>query len=176
MSGRFISVVAAGVLVLSAGVSRATSVLYNINGTGAAEVTAGGVPNQGDPDGSAIGSLELDNIAGTATLNITLNNIDLTTLSGNHVHNAPATTTGGIVLDFGDPDNIRTGSVLSGTISGLNTTTISNVFANPTNFYYNIHNGAFPGGALRSQLPEPASLGLLAMASLTLIRRRRADR
>jgi len=136
-------------------------------------------PNQGDLDGTATGTLTLNDngtsvgSTGFATLQITLANIDLTTLSGNHIHNAPATTTGAIVLDFGDPDTIRTNSVLSGTISGLSSATIDNVFANPTQFYYNIHNGAFPGGAVRSQLPEPGAVGMIALATLAALRRRK---
>jgi hypothetical protein len=160
---------AAGLLAARA---HATQVTYSINGNGFNEVTAGGTPGQGDPDATDVGTLTLDDVAGTATLNITLANLDLTTLSGHHIHNAPATTTGAIVLDFGDPDTIRSGSVLSGTITGLSTATIDNVFANPTNFYYNIHNGQFPGGAVRSQLPEPGSMALMALGGLSLLRRR----
>jgi hypothetical protein len=159
--------------------ARAASVTYNINATGAAEVTAGGTPNQGDPDGSAVGTVTLDNGTGSgntgfATLQLTLTNIDLTNLTGNHIHNAPANTTGAIVLDFGDPDTIRTNNILSGTINGLSSATIDNVFANPTNFYYNIHNSTFPGGAVRSQLPEPGALSLLALGGLALLRRGRS--
>ncbi len=146
---------------------------YSINATGAAEVTAGGVPNQGDPDGSAIGFIIFDNVAGSAQVSLNLANIDLTTLSGHHIHQAPATTTGGIVLDLGDPDTIRTGSVLSGTITGLSTATINNINASPTGFYYNLHNTAFPGGAVRSQLPEPASLSFVALVTMGLMARRR---
>jgi hypothetical protein len=154
--------------------------VFNINADGAKEVTAGGVPNQGDPDGTAIGTLTLDEgtgsgNTGSATFNLTLANLDLTTFSGHHIHQAPSTTTGPIVLDFGDPDTIRTGSLLSGTVSGLPAATILNVFANPTGFYYNLHNGPFPGGAVRDQLvPEPSALALLAFGvSGLLIRRRR---
>ena len=147
---------------------------FNINGNGANEVTAAGVPNQGDPDGTDVGTLMLDNVAGSATFNILLTNIDLTNLTGHHIHQAPSTTTGGIVLDFGDPDTVRTGSQLSGTVSGLSTTVITNVFNSPTGFYYNIHNGAFPNGAVRSQLPEPSSFAALALAGAALLRRRRA--
>jgi hypothetical protein len=157
----------------------AASVIYNINADGAKEVTSGGIPNQGDPDATSIGTLLLDNGTGSgttgfATFNLTLSNIDLTALTGHHVHQAPATTTGGIVLDFGDPDNIRSGSVLSGTITGLNAATITAIFANPTNFYYNTHNGVFPGGAVRDQLvPEATSAALLLLGAGGLLTSRR---
>jgi hypothetical protein len=157
----------------------AASVIYNINADGAKEVTSGGIPNQGDPDGTSIGTLLLDNgtglgTTGFATFNLTMFNIDLTTLSGHHVHQGAATTTGSIVLNFGDPDNIRSGSVLSGTITGLSAATITEIFANPTNFYYNLHNGDFPAGAVRDQLvPEPASAALLLLGAGGLLSSRR---
>ena len=96
----------------------------------------------------------------------------LEALEGREVPTIP-TWTGAVSTDFGDPDNIRTGGVLSGTITGLSTTTINSVFASPTNFYYNLHNGSFPAGAVRDQLPEPASVGLLATGAGLLLRRRR---
>src|SRR5688572_4637090 len=120
----------------------ATFLTFNITATGLEEVTNAGVPNQGDLDGSALGTLRLDNgtgsgTTGSATITLTLSNIDITTLSGHHVHEAPATGNGPIRLDFGDPDTIRSGSALSGTITGLSATMITNIFANPSGFYYN---------------------------------------
>src|SRR3954451_3964434 len=88
---------------------------YGIQATGAKEVTAGG---SGDLDGSATGTLVLNNgtgsgTTGSATLTITLTNIDINTLSGHHIHMGSSTTSGNIVLDFGDPDTVRTGSLLT---------------------------------------------------------------
>jgi hypothetical protein len=169
-------------VVLALSSARGTQVIYNINANGMKEVTAGGVPNQGDLDGTAVGTLLLDNgtgigTTGSATFSLTLSNIDITTLTGHHIHIGAPTTTGTIVLDFGDPDNIRTGSLLSGTITGLSATQITTIFATPTNFYYNIHNGAFPSGAVRDQLvPEPTSMILTlggAVGLFAFSRRRR---
>ena len=154
---------------------------FNINADGIKEVNAGGVPGQGDLDGTAIGTLQLTSngptgSTGTATLNITMTNIDLTNFTGHHIHQAPSTTTGSIVIDFGDPDTIRTGNLLSGTISGLPNATILAAIATPSGFYYNLHNGTFPAGAVRDQLtpvPEPTSLCLAGAAAAALALRRR---
>jgi hypothetical protein len=178
----------AATVLLSAGAfvpaGRTAMVTFNITATGIEEVTAGGVPNQGDLDGTAMGTLTLNNgtgsgTTGSATFSLTLSNIDLSNLTGHHIHQAPATTTGTIVLDFGDPDAIRSGDVLTGMISGLSATIITSIFANPSGFYYNLHNGAFPSGAVRDQLvaiPEPGGVSLLILGAVTLIGRRRREK
>ena len=165
-----------------AGPARGAQTTYTIFAGGESEVTSAGVPNQGDLDGSAIGTVTLDNGTGTgstgsATINLTVALID-GSFSGHHIHQAPATTTGPIVLDFGDPDTILTGSAtagtLSGTITGLPAATITNIFNNPTGFYYNLHTSPnFPGGAVRSQLPEPGAISVLALAGAFALQRRR---
>jgi hypothetical protein len=174
------SIFIGGVMAFSS--ARAAQATFNINANGAKEVTSGGVPNQGDLDGSATGTIVLNNgtgsgTTGSSTFSLTLSNIDLTTLSGHHIHIGATTTTGSIVLDFGDPDAIRTGNVVSGTISNLSATQITNILANPTNFYYNLHNGAFPGGAVRDQLvPEPTSTVLVFAGAVGLFALKRPRR
>ena len=176
---------AGAVLVVLAAVAsnaRANSVSFPIAANGAQEVNAAGVPNQGDTNGTAVGTIVLDNgtgsgNTGSATFNLTVSNID-GSFSGHHIHQAPATTTGSIVVDFGDPDTILTGTAtsgtLSGTITGLPAATITNVFNNPTGFYYNLHTTPnFPGGAVRHQLPEPGSAVLVGLGALGLLARRR---
>src|SRR4051794_10511266 len=85
------AIVAASFILLAAVPAFGTSQTFNINANGAKEVTVAGVPNQGDLDGSAQGTLILNNGTGTgttgsATFNITISNVDLTTLSGHHIH------------------------------------------------------------------------------------------
>jgi hypothetical protein len=175
---------ATAAVLAGATTARADTQTFVINANGAKEVNAAGVPNQGDPDGTAIGTLLLDSGTGVgstgfATFSITMTNIDLTTLSGHHIHQAATTTTGPIVIDFGDPDTIRTGNLLTGTITGLPAPTIAAALATPSNFYYNLHNGSFPSGAVRDQLtpvPEPGTLLLAGSAAAGFVawRRRRS--
>ena len=40
----------------------------------------------------------------------------------------------------------------SGCVSGQDTAVLARLRATPTNFYINVHNGPFPGGAIRGQL------------------------
>jgi hypothetical protein len=62
-----------------------------------------------------------------------------------------------------------------GTLISSVTTRVANALAInaiPTNFYVNIHNGPFPGGAVRGQLgvvPEPGTLALLAVGLAGLV-------
>lgn len=139
---------------------------FNINANGAKEVTSTGTPNQGDVDGTAIGTITFDNgtgsgNTGSAIINLTLTNLDTGTidLTGHHIHQAPSTTTGPIVIDFGDPDTIRSGNTLSGTITGLPAATITSLMANSSGFYYNLHNAQFTGGAVRDQLGDASQTG-----------------
>lgn len=172
----------AGCAMLAAGVpvSRAAQAIFSITANGAKEVNSAGSPNQGDVDGTAVGTIRFDNgtgagSTGSAVINLTLSNLDVGTidLTGHHIHQAPSTTTGSIVIDFGDPDTIRSGNTLSGTITGLPAATITSLLNGPSGFYYNLHNAQFTGGAVRDQLPEPGGLGLLGLAAGGLLARRR---
>ena len=179
---RFLGIISFVALCLSASVSLAASITYSINADGIKEVNSSGVSN-GDPNGSAIGTILLDNGTGSgttgfATINLSLTNID-PTLSGHHIHEGPTTTTGPIRLNLGDPNTILTGSSASGTLSGtilnLDAVIIGNIFANPTAFYYNLHSTpTYPGGAVRDQLiPEPGTYALLACGAFALVLLRR---
>ena len=132
--------------------------------SGAQEVLAGA----GDPDGTGLANLYIDNVGLTIDWNIMVDGI-LLPLTGAHIHSAAAGINGPVVVNF-----------LS-QLNGMNLfdSDLAGVLANPTNFYVNLHNAEFRGGALRGQLsaaaiPEPAMLGLfgLGLSALVLGRRR----
>lgn len=110
--------------------------------TGAAEV-----PNAGDPDGAG---LAVVTIAGT-TINYTVfhQNIAAPTLA--HIHRGAAGVPGPVVVDF----NVNT--LAGGQATGVAQSLINEILANPSGFYVNVHNGDFPGGAIRGQLAAPPS-------------------
>ena len=134
------------------------------------------VPLAADRDGYGIASVSIDNVASTVSWAILAVNIELP-LTGAHIHNAPVGVNGPVKVDFS--------AALTG--SGLFDVDLASI--TPTtagDWYVNLHNAIYPGGAIRGQLeyvgtanvvPEPetyalmlAGLGVVALAT----RRRRA--
>lgn len=105
-------------------------------GTGAAEV-----PGPGDADGSGMAVFT----GGDAGLNYAamVQNIDAPNAS--HIHRGASTVAGLVVITLASsyPDNMATGTV------AVADTLIQEIVGNPTNFYFNVHNAAFPNGAIR---------------------------
>jgi len=103
-------------------------------------------PSQtGDTDGTGNAALTFDSATGQVCYNLTVANIDAPTAA--HIHAGAAGSTGAVVVDFGLP-----------VVLGANTCVMSTpaqvqaIVADPMNFYMNVHNGAFPDGAIRAQV------------------------
>jgi hypothetical protein len=111
--------------------------------TGAAEVTAGGVPNQGDLDGSGTASLRVNPGLGEVCWTIEVDENTVDPITAAHIHAAPSTTTGPIVV----PLNPYTGGC-----TDVTRELALAIILDPSSYYVNVHNGPFPGGALRGQL------------------------
>ena len=111
------------------------------------------VPNTGDPDG-----------AGLAVVTITGTTISYTVLHQNiaaptmaHIHRGAAGVAGPVVVDF----NVNT--FVNGQANSVAQSLIDEIRANPSGFYVNVHNGDFPGGAIRGQLAAPSDEGSRTM-------------
>ena len=128
------------------------------------------VPGPGDTDGFGSGTLTVYP-DGTIEWDFTYGNIGAPT--GMHIHGP----NGGVGQSAGVFEGL--GIATTGgpnTLIGSKTTSTTNaaaLLADPNDFYVNIHNSEFGGGALRSQVPEPGSAALLAVASAGLLVRRR---
>lgn len=115
--------------------------------TGEAEVTAAGVPNQGDLDGTGTAHLTLNQGQGEICYELHVSGIAPATAA--HIHVGASTTTGPVVVPLAAPT--------SGSSSGCATVDpalIKAIRQNPENYYVNVHNAEFPGGALRGQLSK----------------------
>jgi hypothetical protein len=157
---RKLSLLAGGLVVLGmAGAANATLFTFDVFMTGAQEA-----PGPGDADGFGEALMTIDDSFAPPRISwlFSPNNIAFP-LSGAHIHQAPFGVQGSVVVNFS--------AQLSG--SGLADADLVNVLANPAGFYVNLHNSFFPNGAIRGQLPEPASMSLLALGGLAILRRRK---
>lgn len=104
-------------------------------------MTAQGVPNQGDLDGSGTARLWVNPGKSRVCWKIRVAKVD--PISAAHIHVGSSTTTGPVVV----PLNPYTG--------GCTTVTRDLALAlikSPGSYYVNVHNAPYPAGALRGQL------------------------
>lgn len=131
-------------------------------------------PDAGDPDGLGSGSVSIDTIANTVSWSFLLNNVAMP-LSGAHIHAGPAGVAGPVIVNFSA--QLAGANLFDADLASINP-------GNAANFYLNVHNAAFPGGAVRGQLqfvgsvaavPEPSTYGLLVagLGAIGLWARRR---
>ena len=115
--------------------------------TGEAEVTAAGVPNQGDLDGTGTAELTINVGQGRICYSIEVSGI--APAAAAHIHEAPATTTGPIVVPLQAPTD---GS--SSACATVDRELAKEILKSPADYYVNVHNADFPAGALRGQLSK----------------------
>jgi CHRD domain len=117
-----------------------------------AELTGAQEVPPADPDGSARGSLRIDVDDGEVCFAFKWHDIGTPTLG--HIHNAPAGVNGPIVvglLDGFTPDELEQDDDARACVSA-DPALLADIVANPDQYYLNIHNARFPGGAVRGQL------------------------
>lgn len=113
--------------------------------TGAAEVNASGVPNQGDPDGTGTARIIVNSGQQRVCYELTVANIATPTAA--HIHRAPPTLPGPVVVPLGTP---VTGSS-SGCVEVTRELALA-ILKRPAEYYVNVHNAFYPSGAVRGQL------------------------
>lgn len=108
--------------------------------TGAAER-----PGPGDPDGTGTAAFRINPGQGEVCYTLSVRNIEAATLA--HIHRAPPTAAGPIVVHLNAPTN---GS--SSGCAAVSRTLARELIQTPEAFYVNVHNTPFPAGAVRGQL------------------------
>ena len=110
--------------------------------TGAAEV-----PGPGDADGTGTAEISVNPGQNQVCYKLVVANIAPATAA--HIHEAPPTAAGPVVVTLGAPTN--------GTSSGCVTVTRAlalEILKRPADYYVNVHNAPFPAGAVRGQLAK----------------------
>ena len=104
------------------------------------------VPTKGDPNGRGEARVfGIDNEANTLCYVIEVEKIEPTTAA--HIHEAPEGVAGDVVVTLARPtDGDSAGCVA--------TPLAAEILANPGDYYVNVHNEEYPGGAVRGQLSD----------------------
>lgn len=110
--------------------------------SGAAEV-----PGPGDADGKGTAELRVNPGQGSVCYSVTYSGIDAP--SAAHIHTGAAGVAGGVVV----PLKVGAGGAIEG-CAGVTREQAMALIQSPETFYVNLHNAAFPGGAIRGQLSK----------------------
>jgi hypothetical protein len=106
-------------------------------------------PGGGDPDGSGLATLWLNYGAGTFCWDVSWENIDEPTAG--HVHIGAAGVAGPPVIPFVDP----AGAFAASGCQQVDQTLLKAIIHDTDGYYVNLHNAAYPDGAIRGQLTDP---------------------
>ena len=164
MRGRLVSgaiaaaVVATGLSVYTIGgvaVAGHTNTIAKAKLTGAQEV------KKGDPDGrGSVSVFGIDGDTKTLCYVLRVKKIDLTGTAA-HIHKGAKGKAGPIVANLAGPgdgnaaDCLTVGETLaSGAKAFPSKVKAADILKNPQNFYVNVHNAAYPDGAIRGQLSK----------------------
>ena len=117
--------------------------------TGEAECNSAGTAcDLGDLDGTGTITLYVNPGQKRICYDLTLAGIDMPTAA--HIHVAPAGRAGPVVIPLPAPP-LGTSSACAPATSRQ----LAALISKPSNYYYNVHNATYPGGALRGQLGRP---------------------
>ena len=105
------------------------------------------VPGPGDADGT--GMIDARVNPGQGTFCYTLNVSDIDPAAAAHIHEAPAGEAGPVVITLEAPtDGMSEGCV------DISRELAMELVQSPEDYYANVHNPAFPAGAVRGQLSK----------------------
>lgn len=108
------------------------------------------VPGPGDPNGKGVASLDVYD-AGLVCYTLKVQAIEAPTAA--HIHEAPAGVAGPVVVDLRIDLAERQGNRLTYCANAAEEIA-ADIRANPSDYYVNVHNPTYPGGAIRGQLGD----------------------
>lgn len=113
---------------------------FTVSLTGAEEV-----PGPGDEDGRGTARITLREDSNQVCYELSVQSIEAATAA--HIHTGVAGQAGGVAVMLDAPAQ----GTSQGCVS-VEPTLLQEIGRNPANYYVNVHNGAFPQGAMRGQL------------------------
>ena len=131
---------AAALLASTGNAQQQVTKRFTIPLTGEEEVAPGG-----DPDGTGTAAVRINTRAGMLCYTLVVRGIEPATAA--HMHEAPAGSAGPVVVHMKAPTNGR-----SSGCERIGTELAQEILAAPEDYYVNVHNDPYPGGALRGQL------------------------
>ncbi len=148
---------AAAGLAVQAGVAAAghTNTVLEASLDGRSEVAtdATNSKNVGDPNGR--GEAYVFGIDGDPTTLCYVLTVDkIAPATAAHIHEGPAGENGPVVVNLAAPADGNAADCLTEGEAGkfVGDQTVADILANPEDYYVNVHNAEFPGGAVRGQL------------------------
>lgn len=109
-------------------------------------------PGGGDPDGSGAAVAELKVRKGKLCWGLEWKKIDKPTAA--HIHHGKKGVDGPVEITLFEGE--KTGKSAEGCAKGIEKKLLKKIKEHPRAHYVNVHNGEFPGGAIRGQLILPA--------------------
>ena len=104
-------------------------------------------PGGGDADGAGMATVRINPGQGQLCFELSATNIDAATAA--HVHVGAAGVNGAVVVPLTAP----TSGTSSGCVS-IARDLATKIIRSPSNYYVNVHNAAYPNGAIRGQLSK----------------------
>jgi len=128
--------------------SAAETTLQSALTGGAAEV-----PDPGDPNGFGAAEVSITVRLQRLCFTIVVVDVALPTAAA-HVHKGAEGVAGPVRVTLKAPVEVAGSGIglASGCVRGISKSLLRRIVDNPAGFYVNVHNGAFPGGAVRGQL------------------------
>jgi hypothetical protein len=137
-------------------------------GSGATGTFSGSIEvPAGDPDGSGTALIRLNVAEGLVCFKLVVRGVD--TLTAAHIHQAAAGVAGPVVVPLTTPTATAADPSVQqskGCVSAV-PSLIAAIKASPSQFYANVHNRAFPGGAVRAQLRPVTEKAIVCVVKKT---------
>lgn len=109
------------------------------------------VPGPGDPDGSGEAKIQINMKRHQLCYTLVVRHIAPATAA--HIHVGDSTVAGPVVVPLGAP----TDGSSSGCMQNMDPALLRAILRSPRDYYVNVHNADYPGGALRGQLRHPGN-------------------